>query len=459
MTQPTPIVVGGIACHFHQSECACHHGQWYITDCPERFRERYAELDSKGNWEGEITRNWFPTRAAAEQFAKECQSPGVAGECKSQMDCPNDDECKALGQCQKASPSPPPAPEAELATGPPAQFRQWLSENMQHYWSSRDADQIMDHVAAKAAEIFWPQSFDVEKFKVSFATKLRETGAVNNIEWFTNMAASLLPRGHWQPAHAAGEVALQCNPASPDVPRCPSYENQRKFLLDERDSAERRERELRDQLETFHLRIYDAFTCPNCRGSKQQFPGVDGDGLVPCDFCKGDGCISFATILERFDNSSGELTAATERAERAEETTMIVLGSLQWNGDGYEWTGGQYDYRMTPAEAVACTQRKLDTLRNQLSSIHGALADAGDITIRGDGDYAASVRELVQRVRVMREKLEANRVGLSDDGQREYCIYCDWPSKGANEHRPECVLYDKQGPLPVGYMNPAAQEA
>jgi hypothetical protein len=61
-----------------------------------------------------------------------------------------------------------------------------------------------------------------------------------------------------------------------------------------------------EQLDSFHLRIYDTFTCPNCRGSKQQFPGFDfaqvgGNELVPCEFCKGEGATSFAEILKDFD--------------------------------------------------------------------------------------------------------------------------------------------------------------
>ena len=57
---------------------------------------------------------------------------------------------------------------------------------------------------------------------------------------------------------------------------------------------------------TFHERIYDTFTCPNCRGSKTQCPGffAESDALVPCDFCNGDGFVCFAGILERFDKSA-----------------------------------------------------------------------------------------------------------------------------------------------------------
>lgn len=42
------------------------------------------------------------------------------------------------------------------------------------------------------------------------------------------------------------------------------------------------------------------------------------------------------------------------------------------------------------------------------------------------------------------------------DEAMEFCIYCDWPSKGATEHRPECILYDPTKPLPAGYMDPSA---
>jgi hypothetical protein len=59
-----------------------------------------------------------------------------------------------------------------------------------------------------------------------------------------------------------------------------------------------------EQLESFPLRIYDTFTCPNCRGSKLQAPPFFGDGTegpVPCEFCKGEGWTNFAEILKDFD--------------------------------------------------------------------------------------------------------------------------------------------------------------
>lgn len=42
-------------------------------------------------------------------------------------------------------------------------------------------------------------------------------------------------------------------------------------------------------------------------------------------------------------------------------------------------------------------RERLASAESQLSAIHGALADAGDITIREDGDYEVPVRELVRK--------------------------------------------------------------
>ncbi len=69
--------------------------------------------------------------------------------------------------------------------------------------------------------------------------------------------------------------------------------------------------ELRAALDSFHLRIYDAFTCPNCRGSMVQLPGflAESNALVPCDYCEGHGHVEWARILERFDAMQPELAA------------------------------------------------------------------------------------------------------------------------------------------------------
>lgn len=56
-----------------------------------------------------------------------------------------------------------------------------------------------------------------------------------------------------------------------------------------------------------------------------------------------------------------------------------------------------------------------DALRSQLSSIQGALADEGTVpAIREDGDYAASVRELVRKVRAMREACQESLAAIDE---------------------------------------------
>ncbi len=71
------------------------------------------------------------------------------------------------------------------------------------------------------------------------------------------------------------------------------------------------------ELESFHLRIYDAFTCPNCRGSKQQAPPFMGEseGPVACEFCKGEGTTNFAQILDNFDKPYSERQPNTKELE------------------------------------------------------------------------------------------------------------------------------------------------
>lgn len=58
-----------------------------------------------------------------------------------------------------------------------------------------------------------------------------------------------------------------------------------------------------------------------------------------------------------------------EETTKARELASIVIGSLEWNGDGYEWTGGEWDYRMQPAEAAEATQRLIMNLREQVQEL------------------------------------------------------------------------------------------
>ena len=53
-----------------------------------------------------------------------------------------------------------------------------------------------------------------------------------------------------------------------------------------------------------------------------------------------------------------------------------VLASLHWTGDGYEWTGGRFDYRMEPATAAALTAGEIERLREENKKLTTDLAAA-----------------------------------------------------------------------------------
>ena len=60
-----------------------------------------------------------------------------------------------------------------------------------------------------------------------------------------------------------------------------------------------------------------------------------------------------------------KLEAAEKERDHANLFTQVVLSSLHWTGDGYEWTGGRYDYRMQPSEAAALTTSEIERLRSE----------------------------------------------------------------------------------------------
>jgi hypothetical protein len=57
---------------------------------------------------------------------------------------------------------------------------------------------------------------------------------------------------------------------------------------------------------------------------------------------------------------TGEVERLRAELGEAKELVNIVLSGLSWTGDGYEWTGGEYDYRLKPDEAVAAMKRDRD---------------------------------------------------------------------------------------------------
>jgi hypothetical protein len=82
----------------------------------------------------------------------------------------------------------------------------------------------------------------------------------------------------------------------------------------------------KEQLDSFPLRIYDDFTCPNCRGSKVQAPPFMGEseGPVACEFCRGEGTTNFAMILDGFVSPRELSTVALAAAGEAERLLRLT---------------------------------------------------------------------------------------------------------------------------------------
>lgn len=86
--------------------------------------------------------------------------------------------------------------------------------------------------------------------------------------------------------------------------------------------------------------------------------------------------------LPRPEHCDEVITALRAEVERlkgewdaAQQIAAIVLSSLRWTGDGYEWTGGQWDYRMTPDEAVALTDGKIKAATARIATLESQLAN------------------------------------------------------------------------------------
>jgi hypothetical protein len=63
----------------------------------------------------------------------------------------------------------------------------------------------------------------------------------------------------------------------------------------------------------------------------------------------------------------------TDDAAAARQQAAIVLNSMEWDGDGYCWTGGQWDYRLTPSEAVELTASKIKNLESSNTALQAKL--------------------------------------------------------------------------------------
>lgn len=126
--------------------------------------------------------------------------------------------------------------------------------------------------------------------------------------------------------------------------------------------------------------------CTHCSGNGEVWVGPDNDDWDTCMLCGGDKLIPTAEkiiqLRESFRVATGDLQAAAfqsqeqeseltrlrEENERLKGENNIILSSLTWSGDGYDWTPATADYRMRISDAVALMERDRKDMQAKLDA-------------------------------------------------------------------------------------------
>jgi uncharacterized coiled-coil DUF342 family protein len=131
-----------------------------------------------------------------------------------------------------------------------------------------------------------------------------------------------------------------------------------------------------------------------------------------------------------------KLAEVEKERDEANRTVNIVLSSLHWTGDGYEWTGGQYDYRMTPADALAATQGMLHQLRSAKKELTAQLAAANERAENAEGQLASYRRQLdkaKERIAALEQERDGLRELLDSCRAEVRCLYRQASGKDPSE--------------------------
>lgn len=64
-----------------------------------------------------------------------------------------------------------------------------------------------------------------------------------------------------------------------------------------------------------------------------------------------------------------------ENCQKLHEQNQLILSGLRWTGDGYEWTGAEYDYRLKPEEAVQRMSAERVRLEDKIEHLLGMLRE------------------------------------------------------------------------------------
>lgn len=141
--------------------------------------------------------------------------------------------------------------------------------------------------------------------------------------------------------------------------------------------------------------------------------------------------------------------------QQLREQNTTILSGLRWTGDGYEWTGAEYDYRLKPEESVERMRQDRESLRSEIDrmrqfarrqaeeieSLNGmadaveVLRDIGKVFGCGHVDGPDERRQLVNcieqefaRVNADVERLRGDvKVALDEASKRFYEVhrFCD----------------------------------
>lgn len=122
-----------------------------------------------------------------------------------------------------------------------------------------------------------------------------------------------------------------------------------------------------------------------------------------------------------FGNRSGEnwrfIAAAREdvpilakEIRRLWEMNHAILSGLRWTGDGYEWTGAEFDYRIKPEESAAMMLRSRRELEDEVRRLREALKECQQIAISHLQPNWSPVEDIEK---VATAALEGNRVGVT----------------------------------------------
>ena len=126
-----------------------------------------------------------------------------------------------------------------------------------------------------------------------------------------------------------------------------------------------------------------------------------------------------------------KVSGLTAERDHADLFARTVLSSLHWTGDGYGWTGGRFDYRMSPSEAASLTTSEIEGLRDKVKEQAAELADLR-------AKLAAAEKEAALRSDMIDSDCMAAINTLRMSEGNSVTLICDNPDFGGPNNAIEC---------------------